>query len=156
MTQFFIFSRLVKWAPGIPGDSVVKSKISLGGGSEPLRQLNPIHKKEPLSFFFQNDYLTPTRSKSVLDIHQKKLEKGRDWKYKKENAPILQRWKTYQKWKRVLINPLSASFTKWSNILNQFVGKLPTNCLSVFDHFVGLALKGLSNIIFEWWKMSWV
>ena len=22
--------------------------------------------------------------------------------------------------------------------------KLPTNCLSVFDHFVGLALKGLS------------
>ena len=25
----------------------------------------------------------------------------------------------------------------------QFVGKLPTNCLSVFDYFVGLALKGL-------------
>ena len=24
----------------------------------------------------------------------------------------------------------------------QFAGKLPTNCLSVFDHFVGLALKG--------------
>ena len=23
------------------------------------------------------------------------------------------------------------------------VGKLPTNCLSVFDHFVGLALRGL-------------
>ena len=28
--------------------------------------------------------------------------------------------------------------------LKQFVGNLPTNCLSVFDHFVGLALKGLS------------
>ena len=41
------------------------------------------------------------------------------------------------------INPLSANFTKWSNTLNQFVGKLPTNCLSVFDHFVVLALKGL-------------
>ena len=27
-----------------------------------------------------------------------------------------------------------------------FVSKLPTNCLSVFDHFVGLGLKGLSNI----------
>ena len=27
----------------------------------------------------------------------------------------------------------------------QFVGNLPTNWLSVFDHFVGLALKGLSN-----------
>ena len=23
--------------------------------------------------------------------------------------------------------------------------KLPTNCLSVFDHFVGLALKGLTE-----------
>ena len=25
----------------------------------------------------------------------------------------------------------------------QFFGNLRTNCLSVFDHFVGLALKGL-------------
>ena len=41
------------------------------------------------------------------------------------------------------INPLSANFTKCSNKLKQFVGKLPVNCLSVFDHFVGLALKGL-------------
>ena len=40
--------------------------------------------------------------------------------------------------------PLSANFTKWSNTLKQFVGKLPANCLSVFDHFVGLALKGLT------------
>ena len=31
----------------------------------------------------------------------------------------------------------------FSNTLTQVVGKLPTNCLSVFDHFVGLALKGL-------------
>ena len=43
----------------------------------------------------------------------------------------------------VSFNPLSANPTKWSNTLKQFVGKLPTNCLSVFDHFVGLALKGL-------------
>ena len=41
------------------------------------------------------------------------------------------------------INPFSANYTKWSNTLKQFVGNLPTNCLSVFDHFVGLALKGL-------------
>ena len=27
----------------------------------------------------------------------------------------------------------------------QFVDKLLTNCLSVFGHFVGLALKGLNN-----------
>ena len=42
------------------------------------------------------------------------------------------------------INTLSANVTKWSNTLKQFVGNLPTNCLSVFDHFVGLALKGLN------------
>ena len=43
----------------------------------------------------------------------------------------------------VNINPLNANITKWSNTLKQFVGKLPKNCFSVFDHFVGLALKGL-------------
>ena len=45
----------------------------------------------------------------------------------------------------LIINPLSANFTRWSNILKQFVGKLPTNCLGVFDHFVGLALKELTG-----------
>ena len=40
-------------------------------------------------------------------------------------------------------NSLSANFTKWSNTLKQFVGNLPTNYLSAFGHFVGLALKGL-------------
>ena len=43
----------------------------------------------------------------------------------------------------IMIKPLNANFTKWSDTLKQFVGKLPTNCLSVLDHFVGLALKGL-------------
>ena len=43
------------------------------------------------------------------------------------------------------VNPLSVRPTKWSNTLKQFVGKLPTNCLSVCDHFVGLALKGLTT-----------
>ena len=45
------------------------------------------------------------------------------------------------------INLLSANPTKWSNKLKQFVGILPTNCLSVFDHFVKLALKGLAHQI---------
>ena len=40
-------------------------------------------------------------------------------------------------------NPLSANPKKWSNTLKQFVGNLATNCLSGFDHFVKLALKGL-------------
>ena len=44
---------------------------------------------------------------------------------------------------RVYFNPLSVNFTNWSNTLKQFVGKLRTNCLSVFDHFMGLVLKGL-------------
>ena len=44
------------------------------------------------------------------------------------------------------VNPLSVNPTKWSNTLKQFVGQ-PTNCLSMFDHFVGLALKALSNLV---------
>ena len=48
------------------------------------------------------------------------------------------------------ISTLSANPTKWSNTLKQFVGKLPTNCLSVFGHFVKLTLKGLaSNLVFS-------
>ena len=43
------------------------------------------------------------------------------------------------------INPLSTNPAKWSNTLKQFFGKLQTNCLSVFDHIVKLALKGLNN-----------
>ena len=49
------------------------------------------------------------------------------------------------------LNPLSTNFTKWSNTLKQFIDKLPTDCLSVFNHFVGLALKGLTarkNFVF--------
>ena len=45
----------------------------------------------------------------------------------------------------LFINLLSANPTKSSNTLKQFVGKLPTNCLSVFDHIVGLALERLKK-----------
>ena len=41
-------------------------------------------------------------------------------------------------------NSFSANFTKWTNTLTQFVGSLPRNCLGVFDHFVGFAIKGLT------------
>ena len=44
-----------------------------------------------------------------------------------------------------VFNPLSSNPTKWTSTLKQFVGKLPTNCLSVFDHFVKLELKGLRH-----------
>ena len=55
---------------------------------------------------------------------------------------------------RELYNPLSANPTKWSNKNKQFVGNLPINCLSVFDHIVKLALKGIILPNFEW-GMSW-
>ena len=48
--------------------------------------------------------------------------------------------------REIVINPLSANPTKWSNTLKQFLGKLPTNCLSVLNHFVKLAFKGLKII----------
>ena len=52
---------------------------------------------------------------------------------------------------------LSANPTKWSNTLKQFVGNLPTNCLSVFDHFVKLALKRLSSyrVILKKNRLNW-
>ena len=48
---------------------------------------------------------------------------------------------------RLFLNLLSTNPTKWSNTLKQFVGKLPTNCFIVFDHFVGLAPKGLTRLM---------
>ena len=39
------------------------------------------------------------------------------------------------------VNLLNSNPTKQSNTLKQFVRKLP----SVFDHFVGLAVKGLNT-----------
>ena len=44
----------------------------------------------------------------------------------------------------IIFNPLNANPEKWSNTLEQIVGNLPTICLSVFDHFMNLALKGLT------------
>ena len=44
--------------------------------------------------------------------------------------------------------PLSANSSKWSNTRKQFVDSLPTKFLSVFNHFVELALEGLTLMIF--------
>ena len=48
-----------------------------------------------------------------------------------------------------ILNALSVNFTKWSNTLKQFARNLPTNCLSVFDYFVELVLKGLTCSTFN-------
>ena len=40
--------------------------------------------------------------------------------------------------------PLSPNPTKWSNTVKQLICRQqPTNCLSVFEHFVGLAINRL-------------
>ena len=39
------------------------------------------------------------------------------------------------------VDVVSVNTTKWWNTLKQLVGNLSTNCLSVFEHFVGLTLK---------------
>ena len=43
-----------------------------------------------------------------------------------------------------IYQPFKRQPTKWSNTLKQLVGNSSANCLSVFDHFVGLTLKGLN------------
>ena len=48
-----------------------------------------------------------------------------------------------------MVYPLSAKLHKMVKN-TQFVGKLPTNCLSVSDNFVGLALKGLRSLENIW------
>ena len=49
--------------------------------------------------------------------------------------------------KNMHLHPLSDNITKWSNTLKQFVGKMTTNCLRVFDHFGGLVVKGLIQVM---------
>ena len=50
-----------------------------------------------------------------------------------------------------LLNPLSVNSTKWSHIQTirrqTHSNNSSTNCLSVFDHFVKLALKELKEIV---------
>ena len=50
---------------------------------------------------------------------------------------------------QIYFNPLNANPTKRSNTLKKFVNNLPTNCLSVFGSFVGLALKGLKQLFVQ-------
>ena len=57
-------------------------------------------------------------------------------------------WVTVDYTHENMVNPLSANITKWWNTLKQFV---------VFDHFVGLALKGLklaSLMILNAWGLG--
>ena len=103
-----------------------------------------------------------TSSKDLIEVHQVRCENGGFYlviddikgyfNLDDNTSGILdmiltdyQKNKYHQVWKEVFktVNPLSTNPAKWSNTLKQFVGNLPTNCLSVFDHFMNLALKGL-------------
>ena len=48
---------------------------------------------------------------------------------------------------KMRLNPLRGNPTNWSNTLKQFAGFCQQIVLSVFNHFVGLALKGLTSFI---------
>ena len=51
-------------------------------------------------------------------------------------------------WVLRLLNPLSANLTKMVKHTQTIRRQKPTNCLNVFDHLVGLALRGLTIEIF--------
>ena len=69
------------------------------------------------------------------------------WKVWKSSYQEMQILPLFHNSVALVFNPLSANPTKWSNTLKQFVGYLPTNRLSVFDHFVKLAVKVLIKIL---------
>ena len=54
--------------------------------------------------------------------------------------------------RKLLFNPLSANPTKWPNTLKQ--SDLLTNCLRVLDHFVKLALTGLTCFLALWFYIN--
>ena len=54
-----------------------------------------------------------------------------EWEHWEEIGYVIKKWSDSQ----LLINP---------NTVKYFVTTLSTNCLNVFDHFAGLAVKGLN------------
>ena len=78
-------------------------------------------------------YLLPCSWKPYLESRSQSLIEG-------ETTLSNARCILFSLWAKAFINSLSANMTKWSNTLKQFVSNLPTNCLSVFDHFVVLTI----------------
>ena len=77
---------------------------------------------------------------TTYDPYQNDFDPG-----KKIDSHVISTGTIFKTLKNPRVNPLSANPMKRSNQLKQCVGKLLTNCFSVFDHFVGLTLKGLNN-----------
>ena len=102
------------------------------------RKWSPCHRKMLLFALYPNQYMKTTKIKIRWDTDRLNSIYGS----KKFNSTPL----FFAIWIEN-VNPLSAKLTKWPNTLKQFVGNLPTNCLSVFGHFVGLALKRLMRLL---------
>ena len=83
-------------------------------------------------------------------LTQKDFKSAQTYKFdvRNRNAWVGELWSHENYVIIAFFNSLSANPTKWQNTLKQFVGKLPTNCLSVFGHFVNLTLKGLKILLF--------
>ena len=75
-----------------------------------------------------------------LDLYVRHIHNRTDDKQKRRNNNY------HSKTAIFTINSLSVNPRKWSITLKQFVGKLPTNCLSVLVHFVGLAFRRLNHL----------
>ena len=96
------------------------------------------NKKAKLCYMDTDSFIAYVKTEDIYEDIVKDVEKRFDTSNYELERPLSKgkKQKSYQ------LNPFSANFTKWSNTLKQFVNNLPTNCLSVFDHFVGLVLKG--------------
>ena len=87
--QFFL--------PGIPGYFVVISNLSCSG-SVPLRQLNPIHKELPQSFFllvFNCKYID-------IKIKDLEMQEDNEWELSKENIQPLKSGRRMESLKQAL------------------------------------------------------
>ena len=85
-----------------------------------------LRQRNTLQFQYFWDFNTPCNLFSKLSFEN-------FWLYLLDEVAMTQK----------TINVLSTNPTKWPNTLKESVGKLTTNCLSVFGNFVKLALKGL-------------
>ena len=75
-------------------------------------------------------------------IHEYRVRSNQDWvgyMWKDSFSGIMNRCIAIS----IVLSPLSVNPTKWLNTLKQFVDFCRRICLSVFDHLVGFALKGL-------------
>ena len=95
------------------------------------------NKKAKLCYMDTDSFIAYVKTEDIYEDIVKDVEKRFDTSNYELERPLSKgkKQKSYQ------LNPFSANFTKWSNTLKQFVNNLPTNCLSVLDHFVGLVLK---------------